>query len=289
MSSTLPHIYRCVAGSGIGLLHSAHVSNAMFFAHVEKPLFVDKPAGLDHYIRYHDDILSIHNDAESMFAFFDQMKARAAPVFLIVADDVSHVNQSVLFLDIVVHVVVPQLRCEANQEKPITPLCPTSCHQPSIHFAWPNAVCQRVHSLSDNKELALSLLVRRYVYANAHPLTTRLFSSWEPRRPKPKIESGTDPPNRAVFVLRYHPIFAKLFYRALHTTPLPPELNLKVLPAWKHALPSIATVVAKSNRRACNSISERREGRREGSLCVSNLTETPLRNFTFASLHEQSE
>jgi hypothetical protein len=232
-----------------------------------------------------------------MYSFFSQVKARASPVFTVKVESVTHVGDKVVFLDLIVGVDVPRLSLEANQDKPITPLCPSSCHNPSVHASWPNTVCNRVCSLSDSKLESLAALARRYVCANAHPYTIALFESWQPKSGSHMgsitaasssagaavaAATAAEQPRKIAFVTRYHPMFRKLFHRALLATPPPRELQVAIFPAWKNALTSLSAVVCQSNANTCKIFC--REGRREGSLCVSNLSTGPLHNFSLRSL-----
>jgi hypothetical protein len=73
------------------------------------------------------------------------------------------------------------------QDKPLTPLCPSSCHASHVHSSWPCSVISRVASqFKHSIHIALDRLIHRYELANAHPLTIR-FST----QAKAQVLSGT--------------------------------------------------------------------------------------------------
>ena len=67
------------------------------------------------------------------------------------------------------------------------------------------------------------------------------------------------------FVMRYHPILKHAFRRALQHCPIPKELDISIMPAWKNATPSIASHISHCTRNAIAG----RVGGPEGILCVS--------------------
>lgn len=201
-------------------------------------------------------------------------------------ESVASLGRSLCYLDLTIVINDPTLGIEATQEKPVTPLCPTSCHASNVHKSWPNAVTYRVVNLSDSKENALALLLQRYIAANAHQYTISLLQH---------RNRGQKPPNDAALnrlmpiVLRYHPTFACAFQRALRIAPPPPDLELRIVPAFKNALPSLAGIVEKHNSKLCKGIFEKWEG----SLCVSpssvcprfsNTSRDNIRGFTLTRI-----
>ena len=126
-------------------------------------------------------------------------------------------------------------------------------------------VRQRVCMLSDNPRLASSTLFEKYKLANAHPVTLQLLD--EPAAARTQCVRPTPsllPCMREAVVCRFHPTLRICLNRAIQAVPPPAGLNMRLLPAWKNALPSIGSLASKS-------VSICRVGRREGSLCVSNF------------------
>jgi hypothetical protein len=204
---------------------------------------------------------------------------------------VNSVSAQFTFLDLDIFVKVPELAIQASQVKHLTPLCATSAHSSGVHVSWPVAVCRRVCSLSDDPEAAQKLLHRRYVDANAHPDICRAILEWMPRG----VNASAHDLNmkRAVFVLRYHPVFAAAFRTALRKVPPPPELELRLMAAWSNSLPSIASFINRGNHDMCRVMV------REGgvfvsgqhqphllsrSLSSSNMYSTPLHNYTVEAI-----
>ena len=148
---------------------------------------------------------------------------------------------------------------------------------PQLECTWPRSIASRACRLSDHPDVALAMLQRRYRSANAHPLTLACISPLAPKLCQNQTQRSV-PTRTSAFVLRFHPNLRNVVSRALHIAPPPPELNLTVLSAWKNALPSLNSRVGSTSRAS-------REGRREGSLCVSeplsdNLTDKPLLTYS---------
>ena len=148
------------------------------------------------------------------------------------------------FSDTRVQLTVPYMSVEAAQVKPLIPLRATSGHSSSVHKSSPWSVCAHIWKLSDCKLEALRLLVSRYEDANAHPHVISQIQAWTPQS---KCNVGSVGKTRCVLVLRYHPNFRKVLFRALALAPVPLELNLEVLVAWRNLLPSVAGGIESHN------------------------------------------
>ena len=86
--------------------------------------------------------------------------------------DVGSCDRQVQMLEIDVSIVDMRISTVVSQSKPLTPLCPSSCHVPHIHKSWPCSVVSRLATLSKhNIPIALDELCNRYELANAHPQT----------------------------------------------------------------------------------------------------------------------
>ena len=280
LAKSLPTPYKCILGSGIGLTHSAVVASLLFYARVESKL-VPQGSGLTSWIRYHDDCLAVFRARESGKAFFGKLKDLAEPVFIVTCESVNSVGKTFTYLDLDIHVTVPNLTCNAAQHKVVIPLCPSSAHTSSVHRSWPGAVCNRVYTLSDEKTKALQTWQQRYIAANAHPNIVAMIRSWEPKTKPAKLSLSIEYASNATFVLRYHPSFKQAFSRALHIVPVPKELRLKVMPAWKNSMPSLCGIVDKTNRVLCSRDNEMREG----TMCVSTQS---LHKYTLGILLKSS-
>ena len=158
------------------------------------------------------------------------------------------VGKTVDFLDMQFVVQVPSFKIEAAQEKTVTPLCATSCHSPSVHISWPNSVCNRIWSLSDSRQKALMCLYKRYVEANAHPAICSKIGAWKPKQ-QSVSNRGCAWLTKFIVVLRYHPHFRTLFSTALKRVPIPPELGINIMVAWRNSLPSMGGNINMLNTR----------------------------------------
>jgi hypothetical protein len=266
-------LYKCVTGSGIGLLHSAHLSNAFFFSRVERHLVLPKL-----YIRYHDDIFVLCRSYCEIRSLVQRIRFFSSPVFTITCSGIAPTGAQLTYLDLNVLNAVPRLGVQCCQDKPALPLCPTSAHVPHVHRSWPTSMCKRVVSLSDSPAQACDQLLSRYKLANAHPFTLNLLDDAisSSLSLESFIRASDVPPSifrRETFVCRYHPSLRVIMNRAIKAVPPPKELGIILMPAWRNFLPSLKSKLDK--RFVC------REGRREGALCVShNTLSMPLQYYT---------
>ena len=246
------HLHKVVSGSGIGLLHSANVATLFYFAKIEK--FVSPCANTVCCFRYHDDIICVHASREAMRQYHGSKRVLHAKLFTSKIE-VYSVGKSCVFLDLSIGITTPFLTIAASQVKPVTPLCPTSCHNMGVHRSWPSAVANRVFKLSgESGEQTLKVLSKLYEHANSHPYTLAvlrscslsLCSSDRFRGNGKRLD--TDNYSRVPCVMRYHPIFKLAFRRALRSVPAPPELGIRLVPAWRNALPSLCGFINHTNR-----------------------------------------
>lgn len=275
VSATLHTTYKCVKGSGIGLSISAIVASLYFYSRVESRL-IDSSVGLLKWVRYHDDVIAIFRNRHALRAFFPALKNLAQPTYVVVCESVHSVGQEPCsFLDLEIVVQVPSLYIQASQHKPITPLCPTSAHQPAIHKSWPKSVAYRVHTLSGVNPQAVSTLIDRYKHAGSHRSTIKVLRSWQ------SVSGSRLEPMQKLklpFVLRYHPLFKFAFNKAIKLVPPPVDFNLHVFAGWKNALPSLSGMAQSAALRSL----KRDLGSREGfcfSFRLPNLQQNTLREF----------
>jgi len=153
----------------------------------------------------------------------------------------------------------------AAQHKPVTPLCATSAHNPSVHKSWPKAVARRIQSLSSGNSSALTQLRDRYLRKCIHPYTLGRLNSYveNPSSCTGRVQHGHEPQNGSQiipFVCRYHPLFKWAVSRTLTLVPPPSELRVKFRASWRNSLPSMRGIVAKARQKSCKRVLER-EGR----------------------------
>ena len=102
----------------------------------------------------------------------------------------------------------------------------------------------------------MNTLLSRYEHANAHP-TTLLYM----QQAICKIQSsrgGGDGASNPVqdqplcaFVFNFHPVFRQVLNLALSHCKPPPHLGMKIVLAWKNALPCVSALATRANRVAC--------------------------------------
>ena len=134
-----------------------------------------------------------------------------------------------------------------------TPLDPGSAHPSSIHRAWPQGLVNRVSRLSEPSCMSMNLckLFRVYKEAGSHQSTLeQLVPNSNNKKPEPRIGNHDDL-RKIPFVCRYHAIFPKALNRALKQAPLPPYCSSRIMPAWRNALPTPLTMVARANGNTC--------------------------------------
>ena len=130
-----------------------------------------------------------------------------------------------VFLDLAITLDFPTLRMEYAQTKQVIPLCASSANSPSVPKSWPGAVCSRASTLSNSPSSALKVLSDRYREANANPKALqRIMSGCVRSLVVPRLTYSSEA--SVVFVLRYHPVFRRAFYRALSLVPFPEYYGL---------------------------------------------------------------
>ena len=261
VTQSLGSFFKCMRGSGIGLLHSAHLTSAMFILTVEKPLF-EKVAQTDiiSYCRFHDDIHVITPDSPKLHNIFREMKATSS-VFKYECRSVGSHESPCEFLDVTVSFVGSGVCIAPTQEKPISPLCVSSAHAPSIHSSWPKSLVNRYINLVHNTDLSgvFDVLLDRYVQANAHPDTISHFREAISQALGTNSPSTKQLPSKPSFacVLSYHPVALQAVRHALKILPAPDAFPFSVFASWKNSLPSIQGIASKVGLSSCS----RREGR----------------------------
>ena len=129
------------------------------------------------------------------------------------------------------------------------PLCPTSCHSPATHRAWPGAVTKRVVSLSSDPGNAIDRLVDLYSRVPCHPTVIdrlRRFESLE--RPPVSTLSNTQ---RVACVMKFHPVLFAAWRSACKVVPIPESLGLVAVNGWANGVPSVETFISAHNSNFC--------------------------------------
>ena len=174
-SSLLPRKrFKVIAGTGMGMIPSGSVSDAVLYATLEKDFILKtstrRDFGILYHARYKDDILIMAQFSfSSLQSLINEIRSRAFP-FVIAVDSVSRSNCQMLDLDL----SLSSCRVGGGRSKVLfrlytkpssiwQPLSPESSHHLGVHKFWPAAECNSIHSrFSDPKEGDLS--VSRFCY-----------------------------------------------------------------------------------------------------------------------------
>lgn len=284
VTSTLQCTYKCISGSGIGLKISALVAG-LYFHKVVESVVVPRAAGLQNWIRYHDDVLAHFSSRQAYKSCVADLRKVSAGIWIFKIEGIASVGKSLEYLDLSICVQVPRLQVCASQHKPITPLCATSAHAPSIHSSWPKAVAKRVLSLSGGDIGALSTLSNRYRSKATHIYTQNQFDRFvqDPSLLTMKKQTCSSLESNQVhfvpLVLRFHPLFQWVVKQTLARVPPPPEFNIELRVSWKNAMKSMAGVVQKASQSSC-----KRAYGREGRCFL--FGKSTGQNLSINDLHE---
>ena len=135
----------------------------------------------------------------------------------------------------------------------------------------------------DEAEEAICKLRRNYITANAHPFTLAAL-----KQVKVSCRLPVDPGlPKAMMVLRYHPPFRCALRRAMAVAPIPSHFGLRILPAWSNGLPSVSTMVCRSNHANLNRVDNHEglnEPRRVGTSFLSMPSQPQMSNNTDMSM-----
>ena len=77
ITTSLPIIYQCTRGAGIGLLHSAHLASALYVKTIEEVVLAKPSAQSDSiplYGRYHDDVFFVASSEPAMKSFWHDLR-----------------------------------------------------------------------------------------------------------------------------------------------------------------------------------------------------------------------
>jgi len=240
-ASAVADWYKCIGGSGIGLLHSAAIANLAFY-NVCEIRFIDqlRRYGIFKYVRYHDDIFIAFDSMRSLKNFMPVFRTHLG-YFKFKAREIS--SSFVTMLDLDVFLRGGQLHTQPSLDKVPLPLCPSSCHGLQVHRAWPRALANRIHVLSKGDRSCSEKLVSLYEEANAHPFSVAIMQRFRPRV-EPRAHDSTF---SVMCILRFHPVFKQALGIALKYAPPPASLEFSIRSSWRNGLPSISTMLEKHN------------------------------------------
>jgi len=175
-------IFKCVCGTGMGLIHSGGVASLSFYTRVEKSLLsqpMREEYGILAYYRYHDDIWVATMCNDSLRRMYNQMKSSAS-YFKLKCTAVS--QRQVSFLDVCVYREQYTLsnghwhsflQVMPAPPKEVIPLWENSGHHHAVHKAWPKAVIHRAMRLApeNQREFFGNRLLEHYRNCNASDFT----------------------------------------------------------------------------------------------------------------------
>lgn len=148
---------KVTGGSGMGMKHSGTISDLAFLKVAELPVLQDKERlGIQMFVRYRDDILTIVENPHCCTAFYECLIPKAAMAYKVEVE--SYSLESINMLDMTLY----KLRSETGVRlawrpfvKPSAlhvPLSSTSMLANSIHKSWPVAEISRMYRRSLSKE-----------------------------------------------------------------------------------------------------------------------------------------
>ena len=244
MSSAL---YKCVIGAGIGLEHSAAIANYAFYCVCEKPFLESADAvGITKYSRYHDDICLIAETIAAWRLAWAALK-KFRRFFTLEVRQISSV--SVNILDLTLSNVDDIASVEPTLIKLPLPLCPTSCHSPATHRAWPGAVTKRVLSLSSDSGNAITRLANLYSRVPCHPIVMDRLQTYE-APPQAPVQTPSNV-QRVACVMKFHPVLFKAWKCACRVVPIPESLSLVAVNGWANGVPSVENFISAHNINFC--------------------------------------
>ena len=149
-SSVFPdQLHKVVLGTGMGMVPSGSISDAVLYASLEKDFILEssfrKRYSILFYARFRDDILIATNaDLDTNRELLSKIRAEASP-FIITLDSVS--REGFQMLDVQGSLLSSGVLTFSLFQKDSSiwkPLSPDSLHPLSIHVHWPQAQCKRI-------------------------------------------------------------------------------------------------------------------------------------------------
>ena len=277
----IQQLYVCSAGSGIGLKHSSVISACGLLHQCELSLLDKHANSLVGYFRFEDDLIVFTKSMQAMRDFGKDL-CHGSPPYKVIARQIS--RSYVNILDLHVHFSHNHLQVNPSFDKIPSPLCPTSAHAPHVHSSWPAGLASRALSLSDNREEALRRLISQYSAIHCDPRIVDRFSKRDcPISTQHNRSLARSQETLVTCVLKYHPLLRHAVTAALKEVALPESLGFSIRIAWKNALPSVSSLIARHNFRQThpgqeggNSVCEHRMQRNTLAIRSSNMQRNTL-------------
>lgn len=241
-----PYVYKCAKGSGIGLSHSAGITNLVFSYIVESRFLAHLASrSIKCYARYHDDIFVAGINRQAIADFVAEFE-RSLKYFKYKVTAASSHSVDILDLTVTLHGSTGRLVAHPSLNKTPLPLCPSSSHASRTHEAWPKAVVSRIAALSEGAPQARAKLIGLYRSVACHPAIIQLLqrAPFEARSLAPPDRRVQD---RVARILKFHPVILRALRRALFKYPVPEALQLSICVGWANDLPSLSTFCERHN------------------------------------------
>jgi len=224
------------------------------------------------YLRYQDDIIVVSATLQALKDFMTVFK-KCLSFFRFTMRCIG-TSVSILDLDVTIY-NGSRISVSPSLNKIPIPLCPSSCHAPHTHAAWPDAVRKRIISLSDVNsqdftpakcvEKLLDLYSRvpldRLILDRLRGTRTHIHTPSSSQSVGVDRGGGLPQQIRIASIMRYHPCVHRAFRAALKLAPPPPSLNIKLTGAWQNAVKSTTSIINHSNRRHVRNQNQMHNGR----------------------------
>ena len=151
-------LHHAESGSGMGLIHSGHLSDVCFYLLAEKRFLSDmRSHGIFHWFRFRDDILVIHVSKIKFEAFFSTMQEKAKFYTL---DLEALCEYECQFLDFNICAVDGRFMIwPYRKPSAVGPvLSYSSWHPPRVHHSWPVNQLSRMMTLSSSRLNAIKAM-----------------------------------------------------------------------------------------------------------------------------------
>eukprot|EP00959_Pyramimonas_sp_CCMP1952_P422930 8859399-Pyramimonas_sp.AAC.1 len=141
-----PHVvgrFRCVVGTGMGLIHSGDVADSALVnimeCHVVRRRIMNLHAIIT-YMRFKDDILIIYNDFVLFYQLFFHLMADRSKYFRLKLEGASDKTVRWLQLEVCKWQNIVVTKPAFKDSTLAVPLSCSSAHPPHIHRTWPMAM-----------------------------------------------------------------------------------------------------------------------------------------------------
>jgi hypothetical protein len=264
-------LFRVRVGTGMGLIHSGELADAVFYHMAESPLLAQPRSlqffGVECFTRFKDDMLFIAQGRleHGMLDLIQQVRQHARG-FTLVCEAISESTMPYLDLEVSLHrtadFAVAKWRPYFKPTSLHKPLCHRSAHPLSVHITWPfNELNRLARHCCDNATYreVRATFVNKFSRSHAPAaLISRLRNHVPPTH---AIVEKKQRDGCLWLVLPYHPVWARApltkVLEEFRTNPLckqvwgeaaneePPVVRI----AWKNFLPSLMQMVQKGATR----------------------------------------